>query len=164
MLRKSAKDGTGRRSGNLKPLWVSQIPPIQKQQGRKGSEGITRHLHSPPKALVILWVGRSSFANRGLHGALLKCLSAPHLSQSCIAGYLVARRGGEGTNWDSRLPYLILGGDTPLVPKYTECTDIQCRKFDVNNNEAFYSKILMGSLRIKFPNYVCSNICGLFRT
>lgn len=57
----------------------------------------------------------------------------------------VARRGGEGTNWDSRLPYLILGGDTPLVPKYTECTDIQCRKFDVNNNEAFYSKILMGS-------------------
>lgn len=64
---------------------------------------------------------------------------------SCPLGW---RRGGEGTNGDSRPPYLILSADanTNGAKVHRVKEDSQCRKFDVNSDEAFYNGILIGPM------------------
>ena len=65
---------------------------------------------------------------------------------SCPLGW---RRGGEGTTWDSRLPYLTPSADTNTrsAKVHRVCESIQGRKFDVNSNEAFGNRILIGPVK-----------------
>lgn len=69
-------------------------------------------------------------------------VSVQNLSLSCIAVLLV---GGEEGEVQTGIPYLTTNTSSAKVHRIHENT--QCRKFDVNSNEAFDNRILTGLMK-----------------
>lgn len=116
--------------------------------GRAGKAPGAFSTPPPPQGLVA-GGGEAQVCLRSLHGGLAEGF-AQNLSQGRVAARLVVRRGGEGTSWDSRLPYLLVGGDPNSAKVRRVYRNTQYPKPGVNSNEAVSNRILISPVRKVF--------------